>query len=114
MSKAFSITEKLGGIFGSRSRKDEILELVKVQDMGAKVSTLMSYREWLVMERILTDFQNEAVDGLAVKNISKEEAQRLTNRMEQLRDIRKELIAKVKAGEVAEAKLNRIKEKQNG
>lgn len=113
MSNAFSLN-KLAGIFGRKSQDEEIAGLVKAQTTAARISVLMAYREWPEMEAILNYFQQKAIDGLAAKNISKEETQRLTNRMEQLRDIRNKLVAKVKAGEVAEVRLDRIKEKQSG
>lgn len=114
MNTAFKVKNKLGGIFGRHSTGDMRNEWIKAQAEGAMVSELMAYREWPVMDRIFMFFQNEAINGLAIKNISKEETQRLTNRMEQLRDIRNKLVAKIKAGEVARVKLERMKEKQNG
>lgn len=114
MNTIFKVKDKLRGVYSRRSMQEEIVELARAQEAGSKVTTLMSYREWPVMERMLTDFQNQAVTGLAVKNISREEAQRLTNRLEQISDIRNKLTAKIKAGEVAMAKLKRLEEKENG
>lgn len=107
MANPFNI-KMLGGIFGS-GKKPEDLTLLKAK--GNEVAELMAYKSWPVMEMLFDLFRDEAITALGAKNVKPEDSQRLTNRIELIRDIRKKLQSTKEAGRKAEEQLVKMTEK---
>jgi len=114
MRTAFKLSKIAGILSVGGNSETRILELKKRIREADKIVHIISNENWPAMKSIFAALRDEAIKGLSTRNITIEQSQRFTNRMEMLRDISERIERVVKSGKESKDSLDKIMEKENG
>lgn len=113
MTRLFSIKKKLAGIFTPRSVEERMSNFQRAIDESAKVELFLQSQSWFVVEKILQDFHNKAVQEMSNNGASVKVLERANHRLELIKDYHYSIDRIVTDGAIALKEKQKLKEKQD-